>query len=1348
MGIKNTLNVKPGVLSQTGNMQMQPHPVSIEFDTSTNSILQPALSNLTNVTTINPNGTNGNIEVTNGGSSISSIIGSFKPGGSSIIVPNSGLSSNRITNSYSGFDLSSIISPDKDFNVNFREFKPADILSGISSERPEIIMLTQFKPLFHKSFDSVLSLNDYTEFMTDAGLYCDAQIKSRHLKLTNTKILLRTLSTNNHILLGALKQKTSDLQVHINSLKTIYGFLLTLLRKMHLIQEHLDVRHTVHNVDPQETIRVHLLNYSHSTLSFLSSPLISNARNFMPLKYNIVDMLVKLGYNRSNVQNKFTSTKIWMQLLLEYKNILENHSLQFLDTEPTTQKNDNNAINLTTPDVPYFKVTDNLLKDLLSINQISSTAANSLKSAESIIQNAFLSIYDRGAHFKSPEARIAALLHLFSREYKYSVALNKQNVKQVLNEKYSYNTSTTSNTTVFESIIGNHRKNVLDFPRSESNSLLGVSQRLPSSDVAILTFESDYIEGINATYTPGAEYYVNNSISENNSNFDVSRAKELSTLMRVSHKSFSTVVDSFNLLSSTEQDPRRRTQTESIISHSTSLARLILEPFIDRNTGVTKSTLANDKLGSIYSLAASNVALKSLLFLYTISKVTRAYSITLTNFAAPVLADNTPLSDAIINKIVPALLNATKAKPGFKAKGNATTKVLDLYPEIINAGFKSGTPLTREIEKLMSLFLDTLNKHGGLSNSRTRYSGLLDTTIMMVMFDAILSTIARVSNLSITGYQTSPVDNGIVFLVDSTTINHKTQVIELQQRLDAETALTQQLTYTVLSILNSVGASADSYTSYVNSNESKQNLKAMSDIVDDKQKLRLLFLEQQASLFSSTVQDVISNLSLANKNSGVDVDNNEVFDVNDEIKLIDDVATSSKVKNALLSALGTHDYTSSKAFNKKILTVGIPIGFSSKLKKHLTLSDLSNLDRDNKQRDIIKVCVYKLDMLNQDIIYKPKKFLFELSRFVVRADAQIKNIGLGSNISEIAAAIPTRDFAEANEEGSSAISYWNPSQESSPNKSNSMSSKSYDFLKSEEKAEVIKNHTYSFLLETYIKVMTGMSVGEHHFELSNVNDLVDKSILSSLVDEHVKSVLNIIDPNKLLSNLTQGTNNNIGLSQNNKLNVGGIVFGNTLSNNPASSHVSLTPRLTSLSGLAGSINATSHVSTSKPTFQKFKVNSSIPTTSINNLPAKQVPVVLHSLGILSNFARSQSSLSDGLKLSKKLMTPRQFDRVFNVIVDPDEFEIDYDKTVETEFGKESMRSLIDRGDVISSSSDIRSMITKLNLPLSIQSIKSVNSNIRGNTSDVNNFKYRDRDRNEGDMMFEKYFITIESYDEE
>jgi hypothetical protein len=73
------------------------------------------------------------------------------------------------------------------------------------------------------------------------------------------------------------------------------------------------------------------------------------------------------------------------------------------------------------------------------------------------------------------------------------------------------------------------------------------------------------------------------------------------------------------------------------------------------------------------------------------------------------------------------------------------------------------------------------------------------------------------------------------------------------------------------------------------------------------------------------------------------------------------------------------------------------------------------------------------------------------------------------------------------------------------------------------------------------------------------------------------------------------------------------------------------------------------------------------------------------------------------------------------------------------------------GDIIPNESDtvVRSLDTLIN------SMASTNTNLSGRSFPQNgpsqmnnNYRYRDRDKNAGDLTTDQYFVTIETYDEQ
>jgi hypothetical protein len=227
-----------------------------------------------------------------------------------------------------------------------------------------------------------------------------------------------------------------------------------------------------------------------------------------------------------------------------------------------------------------------------------------------------------------------------------------------------------------------------------------------------------------------------------------------------------------------------------------------------------------------------------------------------------------------------------------------------------------------------------------------------------------------------------------------------------------------------------------------------------------------------------------------------------------------------------------------------------------------------------------------MDLLNSDIIYLPKTFLFEASRYPVRVVDQIPNSV--TNIKELF----TRNY-----------SFYNKSSAKDNGEVSTVVPKlddeEYSFLNDYEKSQIIENHIISFLLENYLKITTGLVLNETTFNL----DTAEAEALLSLEISQNRS------------------RNNFG-------------------------------------------NAT--------TF-------------------------------------SEKIFPSNIEFLKKLVAPKKFDRVFNIIFDP-EFQVDVSATQSTTIGKKLLESMISSGK-----------------------IRQVGS------------RYYDNDKSESDVTLYSYFAVLETH---
>ena len=227
-----------------------------------------------------------------------------------------------------------------------------------------------------------------------------------------------------------------------------------------------------------------------------------------------------------------------------------------------------------------------------------------------------------------------------------------------------------------------------------------------------------------------------------------------------------------------------------------------------------------------------------------------------------------------------------------------------------------------------------------------------------------------------------------------------------------------------------------------------------------------------------------------------------------------------------------------------------------------------------------------MDLLNSDVIYLPKTFLFEASRYPMRVVDQIPNNV--TNIKELF----TRNYSfynKSNAKDNGEVSTMVPK----------LDDEEYSFLNDYEKSQIIENHIISFLLENYLKITTGLVLNETTFNL----DTAEAEALLSLEISQNRS------------------KNNFG-------------------------------------------NAT--------TF-------------------------------------SEKIFPSNIEFLKKLVSPKKFDRVFNIIFDP-EFQVDVSATQSTTIGKKLLESMVSLGKI----------------------------------RQVGN-RYYDNDKSESDVTLYSYFAVLETH---
>jgi len=1262
------------------------------------------------------------------------------------------------------------------FATTTTKFQPFEQLTGIAHERPEIVMLTNVVPLFdnESNFVSVQSdsaITDYAmnPYMTDAGRYCDSQIQMRNLTSWNMQSSVSSIRRRYPGLNQQFVNRSNDFMQSLTQLKGHSSFLLNLVRILDAQKKQLDLRHGLYVVNPQEVAQYveqrYSQNNSSARLSTLNRINLSSISDGMRSTFDCVDSLTDVGYSVDAVKHIFSSTKIWLQLLSELKSMLKNHSLKLIDIDPIRQRGDNNPTVLLPPATNYFSLSKNL-PQLPSLTElINLEVANSSKTLN-LLSPVFVSMY-QNVFFKNEEARLAALAHTLTQEFRYSVGLSKTAVVTSLQNFYGYNVTLNGNTTMLDAVFGNFGNNITDFPATQDKSLASIAQNSiglnQEEGLGILTFETKYVEGDTGTLTPGGEFFIDRVLNTEGDKFNTTTLDQLVVQMDDQLKQLNIIIDGLNLFSTpsmpnAELNGASRKQNSGFLTTSYDTINEVASKLINIRTGAPQRVSTDDKLSAIYTKARTDNNIKTMLFLYTLSKISRNYNKNVPFFASREKADNTPLVDDLIEKIVAAA--ATSASDNRATlqlvvqKAASNMNAAAATRDNIKHALKTGTEMSTIVEQFMSSVIAQFRLNTtAIQDEFTRYGGYLDTVVMMLAFDFVIAMIAKYSNQTLVGSHSSvsSLSKGMdVFAINAMSTNHNTSYKQLLQRVSSEAKTSQQLLLTVINSLRNLSGSLRGVSSYLNSSDSKTKLKQIADVLqNNKDMIRMLISEQQIMMLASTIE----SLEAASKTSSSSSDDNGSYHEGsanaDAIVVLDESVVPPNAKEALYGLFGAPQFASKRGSNNRILTVGIPLGFCQRLKQKVDIKSQTSSAFANKQADIVRISVYKVDLQNSDIVYKPQQFLFELSRFPVRPNTALwLSLPARPSLNDVVYAIPTHNFGNdptttsGGTYSSAGIEYASTNLTSKAGvrgARQAFNESSYDFLSSTEKSEILKNHVTSQLLEIYIKLMTGINVAEYNYDMSEVPDTIENDFVKTLAEHSMQLIVD------------QSSNHAGTFKPSVNPPSGGILFSSTssASKRPGVANISKVS-LSNAAGVAGSVNAASvFKSMSSAAAVTRSIEFQTPAqglgAKLSLLSPRNTMLAYDGFRPAAGMAKTLTTASSVLALERRVMTPKAFDRVFNVVVDPHNFELDVEKTISTPYGRQALELLINHGDIVPS--DLSSS-SKLRASMMSSGQKQTSVNSGQPESNINNFRYRDRDKNQGDLISDKYFITIETYGQE
>ncbi len=215
--------------------------------------------------------------------------------------------------------------------------------------------------------------------------------------------------------------------------------------------------------------------------------------------------------------------------------------------------------------------------------------------------------------------------------------------------------------------------------------------------------------------------------------------------------------------------------------------------------------------------------------------------------------------------------------------------------------------------------------------------------------------------------------------------------------------------------------------------------------------------------------------------------------------------TTTDSYNMLLSLLRESPYTKTLSNKRtKLLVVGIPFGFADKLIERIPRSSIG-VKTDLEQlteAELVNIVVWKKTAENDDIVFQPQKFVFDLSLFPNKID----NIDIDPSVrfDSLLSQLALLDYSSDLDIEDSGKTI---------DQTQLGSSARWQDLSSEQKQDLFRNHVVSQLLTQYLSLSTGLNTAEDTFPLDGYGIDPFSTQLSpeglNLVNSYLSSVKNL-----------------------------------------------------------------------------------------------------------------------------------------------------------------------------------------------------------------------------------------------
>lgn len=179
--------------------------------------------------------------------------------------------------------------------------------------------------------------------------------------------------------------------------------------------------------------------------------------------------------------------------------------------------------------------------------------------------------------------------------------------------------------------------------------------------------------------------------------------------------------------------------------------------------------------------------------------------------------------------------------------------------------------------------------------------------------------------------------------------------------------------------------------------------------------------------------------------------------------------------------------------NFKILSIGIPTGFNKNLIDKVSVGEINAINFKDRQADLIYINIYVRNGKYPQLVFKPIKFVFDISLFATKDDIVKANPQSGEGYVSVVNRMTIKDFE-------------NPFAPLDVSLADIRSNPKYNILDEYQKQMLFINHVNAYVLNSYIYLMTGARISEDIFLSRDIPDRVLNPKAKTLIDTYVKAI--------------------------------------------------------------------------------------------------------------------------------------------------------------------------------------------------------------------------------------------------